>query len=77
MSVLNRLRHHIRLIDESELSLYERTARKSSLRTALACQEVFGTPVSETIRRTERLRGARCARAKGEAAHPYPSRLLL
>jgi len=48
-SVLNRLRHHIRLRDESELSRYERTARQSSLRTALACQEVFGTPVSELL----------------------------
>jgi transcriptional regulator with XRE-family HTH domain len=37
----------IRLKDKSELSRYERSARIPSLRAALACQEVFGTPVSE------------------------------
>src|SRR3989442_4745151 len=37
----------IRLKDKSELSRYERSLRQPSLRTALACQEVFGTPVSE------------------------------
>jgi transcriptional regulator with XRE-family HTH domain len=47
LASLNRLRHHIRLKDKSELSRYERTARQPSLRTALACQEVFGTPVPE------------------------------
>ena len=47
LASLNRLRHHIRLKDKSELSRYERTARQPSLRTALACQEVFGSPVSE------------------------------
>jgi len=35
------------LKDKSELSRYERRVRQPSLRTALACQEVFGTPVSE------------------------------
>src|SRR3981081_2181084 len=47
LASLNRLRHHIRLKDKSELSRYERTARQLSLRTALACQEVFHSPVSE------------------------------
>jgi transcriptional regulator with XRE-family HTH domain len=47
LASLNRLRHHIRLKDKSELSRYERTARQPSLRTALACQEVFRSPVSE------------------------------
>ena len=47
LASLNRLRHHIRVKDKSELSRYERTARQPSLRTALACQEVFGTPVPE------------------------------
>ena len=37
----------IRLKDKSELSRYERSARQPSLRTALACQEVFGEPISE------------------------------
>ena|SRR2546428_7660336 len=37
----------IGLKDKSELSRYERRVRQPSLRTALACQEVFGTPVSE------------------------------
>jgi len=37
----------IRLKDKSELSRYERSARQPSLRTALACQEVYGKPVSE------------------------------
>lgn len=37
----------IRLKDKSELSRYERNARQPSLRTALACQEVYGKPVSE------------------------------
>jgi transcriptional regulator with XRE-family HTH domain len=37
----------IRLKDKSELSRYERGGRQPSLRTALACQEVFGRPVSE------------------------------
>jgi transcriptional regulator with XRE-family HTH domain len=37
----------LRLKDKSELSRYERSVRQPSLRTALACQEVFGTPVSE------------------------------
>ena len=47
LASLNRLRHHIRVKDKSELSRYERTARQPSLRTALACQEVFRSPVSE------------------------------
>lgn len=37
----------IRLKDKSDLSRYERSARQPSLRTALACQEVYGEPVSE------------------------------
>jgi len=37
----------IGLKDKSELSRYERRVRQPSLRTALACQAVFGTPVSE------------------------------
>jgi transcriptional regulator with XRE-family HTH domain len=37
----------IRLKDKSELSRYERNVRQPSLRTALACQEVFGEPISE------------------------------
>ena len=37
----------IGLRDKSELSRYERRIRQPSLRTALACQEVFGMPVSE------------------------------
>jgi transcriptional regulator with XRE-family HTH domain len=37
----------IRLKDKSELSRYERSLRQPSLRMALACQEVFGKPVSE------------------------------
>ena len=37
----------IGLKDASELSRYERNARQPSLRTALACQEVYGRPVSE------------------------------
>jgi transcriptional regulator with XRE-family HTH domain len=37
----------VRLKDKSELSRYERSVRQPSLRTALACQEVFGLPVSE------------------------------
>src|SRR6266851_10074973 len=37
----------IRLKDKSELSRYERSVRQPSLRTALACQEVYGKPVSE------------------------------
>jgi transcriptional regulator with XRE-family HTH domain len=37
----------IRLKDKSDLSRYERCARQPSLRTALACQEVYGKPVSE------------------------------
>jgi len=37
----------IGLKDKSELSRYERRIRQPSLRTALACQAVFGTPVSE------------------------------
>jgi transcriptional regulator with XRE-family HTH domain len=37
----------IRLKDKSELSRYERSARQPSLRTALACQEVYGKPISE------------------------------
>ena len=37
----------IGLKDKSDLSRYERRVRQPSLRTALACQEVFGTPVSE------------------------------
>jgi transcriptional regulator with XRE-family HTH domain len=37
----------LRLKDKSELSRYERNVREPSLRTALACQAVFGTPVSE------------------------------
>jgi transcriptional regulator with XRE-family HTH domain len=37
----------IRLKDKSELSRYEKNARQPSLRTALACQEVYGRPISE------------------------------
>src|SRR6266496_5172960 len=37
----------MRLRDKSELSRYERNIRQPSLRTALACQEVYGKPVSE------------------------------
>jgi transcriptional regulator with XRE-family HTH domain len=37
----------IRLKDKSDLSRYERRVREPSLRTALACQEVYGKPVSE------------------------------
>jgi transcriptional regulator with XRE-family HTH domain len=37
----------LRLKDKSELSRYETNARQPSLRTALACQEVYGKPVSE------------------------------
>jgi transcriptional regulator with XRE-family HTH domain len=37
----------VRLKDKSELSRYEKSIRQPSLRTALACQEVFGLPVSE------------------------------
>jgi transcriptional regulator with XRE-family HTH domain len=37
----------IRLKDKSELSRYERGTRQPSLRTALACQAAFSTPVSE------------------------------
>ena len=37
----------IGLKDKSELSRCERNVRQPSLRAALACQEVFGTPVSE------------------------------
>jgi len=37
----------IRLKDKSDLSRYERSVRLPSLRVALACQEVFGKPVSE------------------------------
>jgi transcriptional regulator with XRE-family HTH domain len=37
----------IRLKDKSELSRYERSVRLPSLRAALACEELFGTPVSE------------------------------
>ena len=37
----------VRLKDKSELSRYERNVRQPSLRTALACQEVFGEPISE------------------------------
>src|SRR6266446_9191196 len=37
----------IRLKNKSDLSRYERSTRQPSLRTALACQEVYGKPVSE------------------------------
>lgn len=37
----------MRLKDKSELSRYERNLREPSLRTALACQEVYGRPVSD------------------------------
>jgi transcriptional regulator with XRE-family HTH domain len=37
----------VRLRDKSELSRYEQGRRQPSLRTALACQAAFGTPVSE------------------------------
>jgi transcriptional regulator with XRE-family HTH domain len=37
----------IRLKDKSELSRYERSLRTPSLRTALACQEIYGTSISE------------------------------
>src|ERR1700687_6080339 len=37
----------VRLKDKSDLSRYETNVRQPSLRTALACQEVFGLPVAE------------------------------
>jgi transcriptional regulator with XRE-family HTH domain len=37
----------IRLKDKSELSRYERGVRQPSLRTALACQELYGVAVSD------------------------------
>jgi transcriptional regulator with XRE-family HTH domain len=37
----------IRLKDKSELSRYERSVRLPSLRTALACQELYGVAVSD------------------------------
>jgi len=37
----------IRLKDKSELSRYERNIGQPSLRMALACQEVYGKPISE------------------------------
>jgi len=37
----------IRLKDKSELSRYERSVRQPSLRTALACQEIYGVAVSD------------------------------
>jgi len=37
----------MRLKDKSELSRYEGNDRQPSLRTALACQEVYGKPISE------------------------------
>lgn len=37
----------IRLKDKSELSRYERNIGQPSLRMALACQEVYGQPISE------------------------------
>jgi transcriptional regulator with XRE-family HTH domain len=37
----------VRLKDKSELSRYERSVRQPSLRTALACQELYGVAVSD------------------------------
>ena len=37
----------IRLNDKSEFSRYERGVRQPSLRTALACQELYGVAVSD------------------------------
>ena len=37
----------VRLKDKSDLSRYERSLRQPSLRTALACQELYGIPVSD------------------------------
>ena len=37
----------VRLKDKSDLSRYERNLRQPSLRTALACQELYGVSVSE------------------------------
>jgi len=37
----------VRLKDKSDLSRYERSLRQPSLRTALACQELYGVSVSE------------------------------
>src|SRR6266849_7276647 len=37
----------IRLKDKSDLSRYERNLRQPSLRTALACQELYGVAVSD------------------------------
>ena len=37
----------VRLKDKSDLSRYERHLRRPSLRTALACQELYGESVSD------------------------------
>jgi transcriptional regulator with XRE-family HTH domain len=37
----------LRLKDKSELSRYERSVRQPSLRSALACQELYGVAVSD------------------------------
>lgn len=37
----------VRLKDKSDLSRYERHLRRPSLRTALACQELYGVAVSD------------------------------
>jgi transcriptional regulator with XRE-family HTH domain len=37
----------VRLKDKSDLSRYERGLRQPSLRTALACQELYGVSVSD------------------------------
>ncbi len=37
----------VRLKDKSDLSRYERNLRQPSLRTALACQELYGVSVSD------------------------------
>ncbi len=37
----------VRLKDKSDLSRYERSLRQPSLRTALACQELYGVSVSD------------------------------
>src|SRR6266496_1952190 len=37
----------VRLKDKSDISRYERNLRQPSLRTALACQELYGVSVSD------------------------------
>ena len=68
------------LKDKSELARYERGRRQPSLRTALACQAAFGTPVSELFAGlsdsvTKDTRGQmRKLHGRIEAAIPPPAR---